>query len=89
MDTGGLLSVKQGEIVDAEIVGIVKGERGTPGELKGMFSSSQGKGRINVNTDYGVFGFTSAIPINPIYPNGVEIGARTEVKTGKPSSFRP
>ncbi len=83
VDTGGLLSVKQGEIVDAEIVGIVKGERGTPGELKGMFSSSQGKGRINVNTDYGVFGFTSAIPINPIYPNGVEIGARTEVKTGE------
>lgn len=83
VDTGGLLPVKQGEIVDAEIVGIVKGERGTPGELKGMFSSDRSRGKISVNTEYGIFGHTNAIPINPIYPNGVEIGTRTEVKTGE------
>lgn len=83
VDTGGLLPVKQGEIVDAEIIGIVKGEKGTPGELKGTFSSQRGKGKISVNTEFGVFGFTNAIPINPIYPNGVEIGTRTEVRTGE------
>ena len=83
VDTGGLLPVRQGEIVDAEIVGIVKGERGTPGELKGMFSSERTRGRISVNTEYGIFGYTNAIPINPIYPDGVEIGTRTEVRTGE------
>ncbi len=82
VDTGGLLSVRQGEIVDAEIIGIVKGEKGVPGELKGMFSTNKGKGRIDCNTEYGVYGSTNSIPINPVYPYGVEIGVRTDVKTG-------
>ena len=85
VDTGDLLSVKNGEIVDTDIIGVVKGERGTPGELKGVFTSSQSRGKIYVNSDYGVYGKAVEIPVNPLYPDGVEIGVRTEVETGEAS----
>lgn len=56
-DTGSLLNVKDGKIVLSDIVEIVKGETGEPGELKGYFSM-QGDvlGKIEQNTQFGIYG---------------------------------
>jgi len=57
LDTGSVLSVKQGEIYFSEIIQINKGESGIPGEIQGFFSSASGNmGFICKNTDYGIYG---------------------------------
>lgn len=57
IDTGALLSVKDGEIMQAKIIDIVQGEKGKPGEIKGIFSENQKTiGNISKNTSFGIFG---------------------------------
>jgi len=57
LDTGSILSVRQGEIYFSEIIQINKGESGIPGEIKGFFSSASGTmGLIMKNTEYGIYG---------------------------------
>lgn len=70
LDTGHVLSVKQGEIYFSQIIQINKGESGMPGELQGMFSGSSGTmGLIMKNTEYGIYG--------KLY-NDVEVGKISE-----------
>jgi stage IV sporulation protein B len=57
IDTGVLMSVKWGEILDANILAIKKSENGTPGELKGIFDEDKNKfGIVDVNSIYGIYG---------------------------------
>ncbi|NMA95335.1 MAG: SpoIVB peptidase [Clostridiales bacterium] len=57
IDTGSLLSVKDGEIIQAKIIDIIQGERGKPGEIKGIFSENQNTiGSIIKNTQFGIYG---------------------------------
>lgn len=81
-DTGSLLNVKDGKIVLSDIVEIVKGETGEPGELKGYFSV-QGEvlGDIEENTKYGIYGNLKSkgtINNDSVYP----AANREEVKKG-------
>ena len=55
-DTGENISLRTGEIVPCTIVGCEKGRVGTPGELKGQFSSGLAVGTIRKNSPSGVFG---------------------------------
>ena len=57
LDTGSILSVKEGEIYFSEILQVNKGESGIPGEIKGFFSSAAGNiGIIKKNTEFGIYG---------------------------------
>lgn len=57
VDTGVLLSVKNGEIMQSTIIDVKQGRRGEPGELKGVFSGRQRViGNILRNTQYGIYG---------------------------------
>lgn len=57
LDTGSILSVKEGDIYFSEIIQVNKGESGIPGEIKGYFSSTSGNmGTIKKNTEYGIYG---------------------------------
>lgn len=55
-DTGELIPVHQGGIMAAEVVDVVKGAGGTPGELCGRVDGEHILGSIVLNTDCGVFG---------------------------------
>nr|MBO4517783.1 SpoIVB peptidase [Clostridia bacterium] len=55
-DNGGLLKITKGEIFGCNITGCVKGERGAPGELRGVIMKNNQIGKIESNTEYGVFG---------------------------------
>ena len=85
VDTGLLLDVKAGSIYSAEIMSIIKGKEGEPGELIGMIRQSEKYkiGSINQNTYQGIFGRVSYEYDEGINNQPLKIGLKQEVKTGK------
>ncbi len=79
-DTGGIIPAGDGEVLRSEIIGIKKGERGSPGELKGVFASSGKIGKVNQNTETGVFG---SIVMQEANKEPVPIGIRSQVHLGE------
>lgn len=85
VDTGVLMEVEGGNAYDAEILRIVKGEPGNPGELSGVIhrSESDRLGTVRANTAQGIFG---TVKENcELQTNGkkMETGLKQEVKKGK------
>jgi stage IV sporulation protein B len=57
VDTGTMLSIKNGEIMQSKIIDIKQGKKGNPGELKATFSNKQKViGNILKNSKYGIYG---------------------------------
>lgn len=56
MDENGIVDIRGGNIYNCSIVGCIKGERGKPGELKGVFLKNASKATINKNLENGVYG---------------------------------
>lgn len=80
VDTGGLMSLKQGHITSAQLTDIVKGEKGIPGELGGFIAADDVLGDIAKNTEIGIFGQAeTAAFTGDSYP----IGLRAEVEENK------
>lgn len=83
VDTGSLLSVRDGEIIQSNVLGVVQSSQGTPGEIKGTFTSiSKRLGVIEKNTEFGIFGELYEEIVNPLYPNGVPVAYPEEVEAG-------
>lgn len=59
VDTGSLLSVKDGKIYNAKIISIEQGVKGKPGELRGIFSEDDEAGLLKKNTSSGIYGETT------------------------------
>lgn len=59
VDTGSLLSVKDGKIYNARIISIEQGVKGKPGELRGIFSEDDEAGFLRKNTSSGIYGETT------------------------------
>lgn len=82
-DTGQVLTVSQGQILQADIVAVQRGQKGTPGELKGSFLMNPvSLGDIRLNTILGIYGHMDSAPTNPLYPDGLPIGLRSGVHEG-------
>ena len=82
-DTGRLLSVEDGAIMRAQVVGVTKGEAGRAGELRGSFLSENVQiGTLEVNTKSGVYGEMTRLPQNLLYPDGLPIATGSAVKEG-------
>ncbi|PKM63193.1 MAG: SpoIVB peptidase [Firmicutes bacterium HGW-Firmicutes-21] len=79
-ETGILLPLDRGIIVDVEITDIIAGKKNAPGELKGKFDRIR-KGELNINCEVGVFGKFDEIPKN--IENDIPIGFKEELTTGK------
>lgn len=58
IDTGNLLSIKGGKLYCAQILGVQKGEKGSPGELSGLirYRNDNVIGQISANTVNGIYG---------------------------------
>jgi len=83
VDTGLILDVQNGEIVESSISEIHKGEAGSPGELVGRFSSgSRALGSIDANGESGIFGTVYEPLANPLYPDGLPIASADSVRMG-------
>ena len=83
IDTGELLDVSGGELYQAQIVSIIRGAQGVPGELSGYIEYEDEKkiGTIEKNTDIGIFG--QIFSDTQISGEKVKIGYKQEVKKGK------
>ena len=55
VDTAVLMELQSGAITPATVAGVVKGEDGRPGELRGAFPDEQELGTLFANTEQGVF----------------------------------
>ena len=85
-DTGSVLSVSEGQVLKANIVAVQKGQKGMPGELKGSFlREGEVLGDIRRNSVLGIYGTMDGAAKNPLYPDGLPIGLRSGVHTGKAS----
>lgn len=80
VDTGGLMSLKQGHITSSHLTEIVKGQKGEPGELNGIIEADEVLGDIEKNTEVGIYGTadTSAFT-GESYP----IALQDEIQEGK------
>lgn len=85
IDTGLLMQIKDGSIYSADIMSIVKGKEGEPGELIGMIRQSNRYkiGNITNNTYQGIFGQVSNNNDDIMESKPLEIGLKQEVKKGK------
>lgn len=81
VDTGKILSIKDGSIYNAKIISIEKGEKGNPGELRGMFTDNDKVGNLNKNTFSGVYGSINN-DLNVYNKKPISIGRQSEVKEG-------
>ena len=83
-ETGSVIPVQDGKIYNCSLVGITKGERGKPGELKCLFlQGKNSKGSVSKNTNSGVFGDVKD-STNIVDENKKAIvGNRINVKPGK------
>jgi len=83
VDTRSNLTVRDGEIVQSNIVDIVQGTQGEPGELRGTFNKeSLPLGTIETNSQFGIYGKMYQEYRNPLFPNGVPMAYPEDVKLG-------
>ena len=82
-ETGVAIPARSGKIFACNVVGLNKGEKGSPGEIKGVFMQGKNsKGTVEKNTPYGVFGKLTEQDI--IDKNkSADIGSRLTMKPGK------
>jgi stage IV sporulation protein B len=84
VDTNSIMTVGKGEIVNSNIVSVRKGAKGSPGELRGIFTdSNEILGKINLNTPAGVFGEGNDNLICNNFNKPIKVGFKDEVKIGK------
>ncbi len=83
-DTGELLEISSGSLYDTNILEIVKGERGTPGEISGMitYSDRHIRGSIAKNTFAGIFGTADRKLRSELGTEYVEVGFKQEIQRG-------
>lgn len=79
-ESGALVDMRSGIVTDVTVSGIIKGLQGTPGEIKGYFTSGK-KGTLLENTDCGIFGIYGELP--KICTDKIKIGVRDELHNGK------
>ena len=82
-DTGEIVSIKEGELVNASVISIKKGEGGNPGEIKGSLKSDEKIGQISTNTEFGIYGTLDNLSsLNIDKENEIKVALREEIKTG-------
>ena len=78
VETGELLPFDDGSITGAQVVDVIRGASGSPGELCGQFDRDAVLGSLEKNTDSGVFGTApglgTGIPVPVAHEDEVTLG---------------
>ncbi len=82
-ELGQIMKISGGKSFHCNIIGVNRGEKGAPGELRGLFYKEQLQGEICKNTQCGIFGKTKTDSFTKydLYP----VGCLSDVKMGKAS----
>ncbi len=81
VDTGKLMPMLRGNVVDITVNDIVKGIGGEPGEIKGSFGNIR-RGVLDKNSEEGVFGVLSAKP-ECAFEHPVEVASKNDIHEGE------
>lgn len=83
-DTTELMPLRNGEIVPVTINGVVKGQKGAPGELRGYFNTDVPMGTLHANLDQGVYGQlnSGAVEEQKLAGDTVCVAMKQEVQAG-------
>lgn len=85
-DTGETLTVQEGALMRATVVGVTRAQSGKAGELRGSFlKEGEQIGTLAVNGAFGIYGALEETPQDLIYPQGLPVGSRSAVHTGAAS----
>ncbi len=79
---GNIIPVADGKVFSCSLIGINKGERNAPGELRCLFMQSDEKGNIEKNTKFGIFGHLEDTEDVVDENLTAKLGGRLGVKTG-------
>ena len=84
LDTSTLMNLSYGNLYQAEIISIKKGNVGEPGEMTGYISYEKEEylGEINQNTDEGIYGVVRDSFAEEMGEGYMDIAMRQEVTTG-------
>ena len=83
IDTGNVVNISNGELTTANVISIVKGSKGKPGEILGTIESGDTIGKVEKNTTFGVYGtVTNKSTIIGYFNNEMEVANRDEIKEG-------
>ena len=80
VDTGNILPLSEGEVVDVNVNGVKRGAAGVPGELLGSFSSLSAIGSLELNCADGLYGIMSSFSA---CNEAIPLGMRQEIETGE------
>lgn len=84
IDTGAIIPIADGKVYKCSIIGAKKGEKGTPGELKGLFlKTSNTIGSAVRNEKVGVFGRINEENISNYSYKKLEVARPEEVQMGE------
>lgn len=78
-DTGEIMPLSNGDVCPVKINSVKRGEIGSPGELRGSFTSNTPIGSLTLNNEAGIYGSLEEAP-NQLDP--VPIKLKQEVCTG-------
>lgn len=84
ISTGMTLPLRDGEITTVTITDILKSTSGVPGELRGAFISDGKTGTVEINCEYGVFGYSGS---SPVLADPLEVADSSEIKKGKATIY--
>ena len=79
-DTGIVFPLAHGSLEQAEVINVVKGRRGMPGEIHGMFAGKEPIGTITDNCAIGVYGKADKAQFD--LQNAIPAASRSQVKEG-------
>ena len=84
VETGSVLKVADGQLLDARVLSLKEGKKGDPGEIRGIFyEADEPLGALSENTEYGLFGFAYEDLSSPEYAEPVYVADPEEIRTGK------
>jgi len=87
IDTKQMMSIRSGKIMESDVVSVVKGKKGSPGELIGKVREGRILGHIDLNSPYGIFGSMDFSQKNAISSEKVPISLQSKVYVG-PATIR-
>jgi len=83
-ETGSILPVETGLLLESQVKEIREGEDGAPGEIQGIFYHADTPlGNLVHNSEYGIFGTTYHPIENSIYDKPLAVGTKEQVELGK------
>ncbi len=84
VDTSKLMELEGGFLYHTEIVSVIKGESGNPGELTGVIDYAKGNvlGTILKNTNGGIFGSGNSLLIDKVGHEALPICLKQDIKLG-------